>query len=75
MGQHRFTPEQIIAKLREVEVLVARGATAVEACRQIGIAQRALYRWRKEYGGPAVFLASTARRSAGWRRTMPTSSG
>lgn len=54
MGQRRFTPEQIIAKLREVEVLVARGATAVEACRQIGITEQTLYRWRKEYGGLKV---------------------
>ncbi|API60949.1 transposase [Tardibacter chloracetimidivorans] len=54
MGRQRFTPEQIIAKLREVEVLVGRGATAVEACRQIGIVEQTLYRWRKEYGGLKV---------------------
>jgi putative transposase len=54
MGRQRFTPEQIIAKLREVGVLVGRGATAVEACRQIGIAEQTLYRWRKEYGGLKV---------------------
>lgn len=48
MGRQRFTPEQIIAKLREIEVLVGRGATAVEACRQAGIAEQTLYRWRKE---------------------------
>lgn len=54
MGRQRFTPEQIIAKLREVDVLVGRGSTAVEACRQIGIAEQTLYRWRKEYGGLKV---------------------
>ncbi|API61585.1 transposase [Sphingobium sp. GW456-12-10-14-TSB1] len=54
MGRQRFTPEQIIAKLREVEVIVGRGGTAVEACRQIGIAEQTLYRWRKEYGGLKV---------------------
>ncbi|MEH3123701.1 MAG: IS3 family transposase [Sphingomonas phyllosphaerae] len=54
MGRQRFTPEQIIAKLREVDVLVGRGLTAVEACRQIGIAEQTLYRWRKEYGGLKV---------------------
>ena len=54
MGCQRFTPEQIIAKLREVDVLVGRGAAAVEACRQIGIAEQTLYRWRKEYGGLKV---------------------
>src|SRR3546814_10986697 len=36
-GTSTFTPEQIIAKLREADVLVGRGSTAVEACRQIGI--------------------------------------
>jgi putative transposase len=51
MGRQRFTPEQIIAKLREVDVLVGRGATAIEACGQVGIAEQTLYRWRKEYGG------------------------
>jgi transposase-like protein len=51
MGRPRFTPEQIIAKLREVDVVVGRGSTAVEACRQIGISEQTLYRWRKEYGG------------------------
>jgi transposase-like protein len=37
-----------------VDVLVGRGSTAVEACRQIGIAEQTLYRWRKEYGGLKV---------------------
>jgi len=54
MGRQSFTPEQIIAKLREIEVLVERGATAVEACRQAGIAEQTLYQWRKEYGGGRV---------------------
>lgn len=40
-----FTPEQIIAKLREVDVLVGRGGTAVESCRQIGTVEQTLYRW------------------------------
>jgi transposase-like protein len=53
-GTSAVTPEQIIAKLRQVDVLVERGATAVEACRQVGIAEQTLYRWRKEYGGLKV---------------------
>lgn len=60
MGRQRFTPEQIIAKLREVDVLVGRGSTAVEACRQIGIAEQTLYRWRKEYGGLKKLVADLA---------------
>lgn len=51
MGRQRYTAEQIIAKLREVDVIVGGGGTAVGACRQIGIAEQTLYRWRKEYGG------------------------
>ena len=54
MGRQRFMPEQIIAKLREVDVIVGRGGTTDEACRQIGIAEQTLYRWRKEYGGLKV---------------------
>lgn len=47
MGRQRFTPEQIIAKLRELDVIVGRGEATVEACRQIGIAEQTPYRWRK----------------------------
>ena len=54
MARQRFTAEQIIAKLREVEVLVGRGATVVAACRQIGVTEQTLYRWRREYGGMKV---------------------
>ena len=49
MGRQRFTPEQIFAKLREVVVLVGRGSLAVEGCRQIGIAEQTLCRWRRSY--------------------------
>ncbi len=65
MGRQRFTPEQIIARLREVDVLVGRGSTAVEACRQVGISEQTLYRWRKEYGGLKV---DQARRMKGLER-------
>jgi transposase-like protein len=54
MPRQRFTPEQIIGKLREVEVAVARGATISEACRGIGVSEQTLYRWRREYGGMKV---------------------
>ena len=51
MARPKHTPEIIIGKLREVEVLVAKGATVAEASRQIGVTEQTLYRWRKEYGG------------------------
>jgi transposase-like protein len=54
MGRKRHTAEQIIAKLREAEVDLARGKTAVEVARKLGITEQTYYRWRKEYGGLRV---------------------
>jgi putative transposase len=54
MPRQRFTSEQIIGKLREVEVFVAKGGSVADASRQIGVAEQTLYRWRKEYGGLRV---------------------
>ena len=54
MARQRFKPEQIIGKLREVEIVVAKGSTMAEACRQIGVTEQTLYRWRREYGGMRV---------------------
>lgn len=47
----RHTPEQIIQKLREVEVLVGQGSTVAEAVRKIEVTEQTYYRWREEYGG------------------------
>jgi len=49
-----FQPEQIIAKLREAEVLLSQGRTVGEVSRRLGIAEQTYYRWRKEYGGMRV---------------------
>ena len=54
MGRKRHTAEQIIAKLREAEVELAGGQTAVEVARKLGITEQTYYRWRKEYGGLRV---------------------
>jgi len=51
MGRRTYSPEQIINKLREVEVLISQGATAPEASRKVGITEQTYYRWRREYGG------------------------
>jgi transposase-like protein len=51
MGKRRQTPEQIISKLREAEVELARGMKVPEVCKKLGIAEYTYYRWRKEYGG------------------------
>ena len=49
----RANPEEIIAKLREVEVRLSRGETAGQAVRAIGVTED-YYRWRREYGGMGV---------------------
>jgi len=51
MARKRYKPEEIVAKLRQVEVLTAQGKTAVEAIRLIGVTEVTYYRWRHEYGG------------------------
>lgn len=50
MGK-RAKPEEIIAKLREVEVRLSQGETIGRAVRAIGVSEQSYYRWRKEYGG------------------------
>ncbi len=54
MGRKRYTPEQIIGKLREAEVLLGKGQTVGQACRKLGVTEQTYYRWRKEYGGMRV---------------------
>jgi transposase InsO family protein len=51
MAGNREKPEEIVSKLRQVEVLQGQGATISEAVRQIGVTQQTFYRWRKLYGG------------------------
>jgi len=43
--------EQIVSKLRQIEVLMAQGKSAALACKDAGVSQQSYYRWRKEYGG------------------------
>jgi putative transposase len=50
MGK-RAKPEEIIGKLREIEVRLARGETTAQASRAVGVTEQSYYRWRKEYGG------------------------
>jgi len=50
MGK-RAKPEEVIAKLREIEIRLARGETAAAAARAVGVTEQSYYRWRKEYGG------------------------
>jgi transposase-like protein len=51
MAGKREKPEDIVAKLRQVEVLQGQGMTIADAVRQIGVTEQTYYRWRKQYGG------------------------
>ena len=51
MPTKHHKPEQIIAKLRQIEVVVAQGTPIAAACKQAGISEQSYYRWKKEYGG------------------------
>jgi len=51
MGIKRHKPEEIVTKLRQVEVLAGQGMARVDAIRQISITEQTYYRWRKQYGG------------------------
>ena len=51
MGSKRHKPEEIVTKLRQVEVLVGQGLARVDAIREVRITEQTYYRWRKQYGG------------------------
>ena len=51
MGTKRHKPEDVVAKLRQVDVLASQGQSVAEAIRAIGVTEVTYYRWRKEYGG------------------------
>ena len=50
----KYSAEQIVTKLREADVLIGKGMTLGEVCRQLEITDVTYYRWRKEYGGLRV---------------------
>ena len=54
MPRKNFTPEQIVAKLRQIEVLNGQGKSMLQAIKAAGISEVTYYRWRKEYGGLQV---------------------
>ena len=51
MARKREKPEDIVTKLRQVEVLQGQGMSVADAVRQIGVTQQTYYRWRRQYGG------------------------
>jgi putative transposase len=51
MNRKRFKAEEIVNKLREADVRIAKGQTVAQACKHIGVTDFTYYRWRREYGG------------------------
>ena len=51
MGSERHRPEEIVTRLRQVEVLVGQGMSRIDAIREVQITEQTFYRWRKQYGG------------------------
>ena len=54
MARKRLQPEEIILKLREVEIRQGKGLDLIAACRNVGITDATYYRWRKRYGGMQI---------------------
>jgi putative transposase len=51
MGKKRYSAEEVVAKLRQVDVLTSQGRAVADAIRAIGVSEVTYYRWRQEYGG------------------------
>ena len=56
MAKKGHKPEEIVAKLRQVEVLASQGRTMAEAIRAIGVTEVTNYRWRREFGGLRICM-------------------
>lgn len=63
MGKRNYKPEDIITKLRQVDVMQSQGITIADAIRQIGVTSVTYYRWRKEYGGNVGRSTKTSQRT------------
>ncbi len=54
MPRKRYKPEEIVRKLRQVDVLVSQGSSVADAIRQISVSEVTYYRWRQEIGGMKI---------------------
>ena len=74
MPSEKHKPEEIIGKLREVEIVLAQGASTAEACRRIAVSEQTYSRWRKEYGGlksdQARRMTRRAAKPTTWRKRI-----
>jgi len=57
MSKKRYRPEEIISKLREVDIFVGQGKTVAQSIKAIGVSEVTYYRWRQEYGGMSTSQA------------------
>ena len=71
MARKRYKPEEIVAKLRQVDVLVSQGQNMVDAIRQIGVGEVTYYRWRQEFGGLKTEQVKRLKDPAGRSRSHP----
>ena len=55
VGNKNHRPEQIIGKLREAKVDLAKGLKVPEVCQKVGVMEQTYFRWRKEYGGLRLY--------------------
>ena len=62
MAKRKYSPEQIVNKLRAVELAIARGGTVAEGCRKAQIDVQTYYRWRNRYGGMTIAEARENKR-------------
>jgi putative transposase len=61
MKRTRYTPEQIIRKLRQADAYLARGTSIEETCRELGVSETTYHRWRQQYGGMTTSEAKRLR--------------
>ncbi len=66
MARKRYSPEEIITKLREADVALAEGASVNDVVRRLGVQKVTYYRWRKEYGGMRVDQAKRLKELEPW---------
>jgi putative transposase len=67
IGKKRPTPEEIVTKLRQVEVLMGQGMARLDAIREIGVVEQTYYRWRRQYGGMGTDQVMELKRRSGSR--------
>ena len=72
MLKKRHKPEEIVAKLRQVEVLTSQGKPVADAIRTIGVTEVTYYRWRQEFGGLKVGSGEAAEEPRGGERSAAT---